>query len=194
MCDVGTLCPAGASEKADAPTRQTKEISMAFYNRHQQSDTMCCPSRVDQLGLLRWLLYVAAFIFYLFTRGTTVNVAGNKALFFYQLAVLVAECLHFISGALIGLWQVRSKSIVLANSPPRFHCCMHAMQRPYAGHQMSCMIVRRTNIARLYVSVFLTVVSIVERNHNFACKSAGACYSYSSWHSTSHRRSGQHGS
>jgi hypothetical protein len=80
---------------------------MAFYNRNPQAHMMRAPSRVDLLGLLCWLLYVAAFIFYLFTRGTTVSAAGSMPLFLYQLSVLVAECLLFISGALIGVWQVR---------------------------------------------------------------------------------------
>lgn len=72
---------------------------------------MQAPSQMDKLGLLRWLLYAAAFIFYLYTRGTTVSAAGSKALFLYQLSVLMAECLHFISGALVGVWQVGASAI-----------------------------------------------------------------------------------
>lgn len=95
---------AGTPDKANTPAR--KGITMKFYNRAPQAQFVQLPSHIDQTGLLRWLLYVAAFIFYLFTRSTTVSAADSTALFMYQLAVLVAEGLIFSSGALVGLWQV----------------------------------------------------------------------------------------
>lgn len=73
-------------------------------------------SHVDYVGLLRWLLYIAAFGLYFFTRCNTNSAVGSKDLFAYQLAVLLAECFIFISGALIGLWQVRIPLLELDQS------------------------------------------------------------------------------
>ena len=56
--------------------------------------------------MLRLLLYIASFGFYLFTRSTTMDARGNVPLFLYQLAVIIFEGFFFLSGCLVGLWQV----------------------------------------------------------------------------------------
>lgn len=63
---------------------------------------------MDPVGAALWVLYVAAFAFYLFCRSTTVVHWAAPALLAYQLAVLVAEGLVFTSGAIIGLSQART--------------------------------------------------------------------------------------
>ncbi len=79
---------------------------MAFYNRAPKPHTKRQNSQMDHVGLLRWMFYVAAFSLYLFTRCNNITANGSKELFAYQLAVLLAECFVFLSGALVGLWQV----------------------------------------------------------------------------------------
>ncbi len=60
-----------------------------------------------QVGSALWLLYVAAFAFYLYCRSTTVGLWAAPALLAYQIVVLVAEGLVFTSNAIIGLSQAR---------------------------------------------------------------------------------------
>lgn len=63
-------------------------------------------AQADTGAVLRLVLFVAGFGFYLFTRSTTMDARGSAPLFLYQLAVLLAESLHFVSGCLVGIWQV----------------------------------------------------------------------------------------
>lgn len=102
-------CLAGVTptDKKDALTQQPNKITLAFYNRAPKPHMKRQKSHVDHIGLLRWVFYIAAFGLYLFTRRSTISANGSKDLFAYQLAVLLAECFIFMSGALIGLWQVR---------------------------------------------------------------------------------------
>ncbi len=83
-------------------------ITTQFYGRAEPKRAAAArePTQTDTWAVLRLALYIASFAFYLFTRSTTMTVKGSVPLFLYQLAFILAESLHFVSGCLIGLWQV----------------------------------------------------------------------------------------
>lgn len=79
-----------------------------FYGRSNPDgqSAILQPKSSDPWAVLRLALFIASFGFYLFTRSTTMDAKGRVTLFLYQLAVILGECLFFLSGCLIGLWQV----------------------------------------------------------------------------------------
>ena len=83
-------------------------ITTQFYGRAEPKRAAAVrePTQRNRWAVLRLALYIASFGFYLFTRSTTMNAKGSVPLFLYQLAFILAESLHFVSGCLTGLWQV----------------------------------------------------------------------------------------
>ena len=91
-------------------TKEEHKIATTrFYGRSNpasRSAILQQPTSTDPWAVLRLSLFIASFAFYLLTRSTTMDGKGRVTLFLYQLAVILGECLFFLSGCLIGLWQV----------------------------------------------------------------------------------------
>ena len=85
-----------------------KSMAVQFYNQEVPGRLLRQAYSTDRWGLLRWLFYILAFAFYLFTRSTTVSSGATATLFAYQIVVLMAEAVIFLSGCLVGMWQVSS--------------------------------------------------------------------------------------
>lgn len=64
-------------------------------------------ANIDPFGALAYLFFLAAFGFYAYARiGHTVNGHRRAGIVFYEVLVLVAEALVFLSSALYGLCRV----------------------------------------------------------------------------------------
>ena len=92
-------------------TKEEHKIATTrFYGRSNPDDQSAIqqqqPTSTNAWAVLRLSLFIASFGFYLFTRSTTMDAQGRVTLFLYQLAVILGEVLFFLSGCLIGLWQV----------------------------------------------------------------------------------------
>ena len=83
-------------------------VTTRFYGRSNpdSQSVMLQPTSTVPGAVLRLGLLIASFGFYIFTRSTTMDAKGRVTLFLYQMAVILGECLFFLSGCLIGLWQV----------------------------------------------------------------------------------------
>lgn len=103
-------CHAAGESYNSSARNEHKIVKTQFYGRSSGIGQLAPqePIRIDIWAMLRLLLYIASFGFYLFTRSTTMNARGSVPLFLYQLAVIIFEGFHFFSGCLVGLWQVSS--------------------------------------------------------------------------------------
>ncbi len=101
--------PGDAAAKATPAWRRTPTIDMRFQSHQRRVADQSRPSHLDAVGAGLWALYVVAFGFYLFCRGTTVGRGAPAPLLAYQVVVLVAEGLVFTSGAILGLSQARAR-------------------------------------------------------------------------------------
>ena len=96
-----------AGEEQQKSSQNTQNITRTqFYGRTKPKRPAAGHEPTNTWAVLRLALFSASFGFYLFTRSTTVDATGSIPLFLYQLAVLLAEGLHFFSGCLVGIWQV----------------------------------------------------------------------------------------
>ena len=86
------------------PADTDEESRPQFHHQKPPGRTSRLRHSIDYFGTLNLLLYIAAFGFYLFTRSTTTSTPGT--LLAYQVAMLLAEGFIFLSGLVIGLWQV----------------------------------------------------------------------------------------
>jgi len=90
--------------------KENKIVRPHFYGRTPPRTQAAAqqPIETDGWAMLRLVLFIISFVFNLFTRSTTMDAKGSTPLYLYQLAVIFAEGLFFLSGCLIGIWQVRS--------------------------------------------------------------------------------------
>ena len=108
-----------AGEETHNNQKEQQIFRIQFYGRTEpkRPATGHEATQTNTGAELRLALFLASFGFYLFTRSTTMNARGSTPLFLYQLAMLLAESLHFFSGCLIGIWQVLSHM--------SWHACLH---------------------------------------------------------------------
>ena len=74
-------------------------------------------AHLDAVGCFSYLFFLAAFGFYAYARiGHTVTGHWSGGLVFYEVLILLAEAMVFLSSALYGLCQVRfqvSKAVLV---------------------------------------------------------------------------------